>query len=99
MVPLSRATHERVALLFDDVAAATEALETECGDALPMQEHATPESLERIRFAALKLSGGTLEGLAEAIRLAKTDWRDLLVAADFADDVEAHLAWMPPPRR
>jgi hypothetical protein len=64
-----------------------------------LQEHATPESLERIRFAALKQSGGTLDGLAAAIRLAKTDWRDLLVAAELADDVDAHLAWLPPARR
>jgi len=95
MVPLSRATRERVALLFDDEALASVVLENECAEKLPMQEHATPESLERIRFAVLKLSGGTREGLADAIRLAKTDWRDLLVAAGFADDVNAHLAWTP----
>jgi len=96
MVPLSRATRERAAILFEGEAeAACAELERECAENLPMQEHATPESLERIRFAALKSSGGTLAGLAAAIRLAKTDWRDLLVEADFADDVHAHLAWTP----
>jgi len=95
MVPLSRDTRERIALLFEDEAAVYDALENECADNLPFQGDATPESLERIRFAVLKLSGGTLAGLADAIRLAKTDWRDLLVAADFAEDLRAHLAWKP----
>ena len=31
----------------------------ECGANLPFQESATPEELERVRFAALKLSEGT----------------------------------------
>ena len=33
-------------------------------------------------FAALKLSEGNLDRLREAIGLAKTDWRDLLMAAE-----------------
>jgi hypothetical protein len=48
-----------------------------------------------VRFAALKLSEGRLDRLEEAIKLAQTDWRDLLVAAGFAHDVEAHLNWLP----
>ncbi len=51
--------------------------------------------IERIRCGCLKLSGGTLEGLEEGLKLARTDWRDLLVAAGFADDERAHLAWRP----
>jgi hypothetical protein len=35
--------------------------------------------------AALQLSGGDRAKLDAAIQLAKTDWRDLLVAAGFAD--------------
>ena len=46
-------------------------------------------------FAALKLSGGDLGELRSAIRLAKADWRDLLVAAGFAEDVGAHKRWLP----
>ena len=30
-----------------------------------------------------------------AIALAHLDWRDLLVEAGFADDVNAHLSWHP----
>jgi len=50
---------------------------------------------DRIRLAALRLGDGDLAKLGSAIDLAKVDWRDLLVAAGFADDVQAHHRWMP----
>jgi hypothetical protein len=39
-----------------------------------------------------------MEKLVGAVKLAKSDWRDLLVAAGFADSVEAHkqLLTRPP---
>ena len=49
--------------------------------------------LERIRFAALKLSDGDLTNFERAIELANTDWRDLLVSAGFANDINAHDVW------
>lgn len=55
----------------------------------------TPESMERLWFAALRVSGGTLAGLREALQLARVDWRDLLVSAGFGYDVAAHLSWRP----
>jgi len=67
----------------------------ECGVNLPRYQHADSDALERVRFAALKLSEGTLNGLCDAIQLAQDDWRDLLVAADFADDIHAHKNWLP----
>jgi hypothetical protein len=42
----------------------------------------------------LKLSAGNIDKLKAAIELAKTDWRDLLVAAGFADDTTAHKRWI-----
>ncbi|HXK17899.1 MAG TPA: hypothetical protein VNG33_08855 [Polyangiaceae bacterium] len=57
----------------------------------------TSSWLDRIRFAAVRFSGGRLSSLQEAVRLAQTDWRDLLVAAGFADDVNAHQKWQPRP--
>jgi len=74
---------------------ATRWLTEECGRNLPFCENSTPQSLERIRFAALKLSAGDLMGLLEAIELAKADWRDLLMAAGFGEDVRAHEFWIP----
>lgn len=70
-------------------------LEQDCAEALPLWSDATETGLERVRFAILKLSGGSLESLTEALRLAQTDWRDALAAAGFADDPDAHLAWRP----
>ncbi len=61
----------------------------------PQAPRADATSLERLRFAALKLGGGRLADLYDAVDLANTDWRDLLVAAGFAEDVEAHKSWFP----
>ena len=97
-VPLSAATEERLAAVFptpEDAEQARRMLERECGSNLPFLQDGTPESLERFRFAALKLSGGSLEELRRAVRLAQMDWRDLLMAADFGRDLHAHEAWEP----
>lgn len=51
--------------------------------------------LERVRIAALKLSAGNVVDLLNATRLARTDYRDLLMAAGFGFDVRAHLTWEP----
>jgi|SRR5215471_6256395 len=98
MVPLSPLTRRHLALLFPTVSQleAATLLEEHCGDSLPaLGTQTTPESLERIRFAALKLSKGDLAQLHRAVDLAARDWRDLLVAAGFADDPRAHLSWQP----
>src|SRR4051812_35056428 len=50
---------------------------------------------ERVLFAALRFSHGNLAALEQAIELGKKDWRDLLVAGEFADDVHAHERWIP----
>lgn len=98
-VDLSGPTVERVESMFaaEDLETVCELLENECGSTLPFSDDATPSSLERVRFAALKLSRGDVERLVEAIALAQTDWRDLLVAAGFADDTAAHESWWPDP--
>jgi hypothetical protein len=67
----------------------------QCGNNLPMLKSLDAKRLERYRFAALKLSQGSIDKLKEAIALARRDWRDLLVAAEFADDIHAHESWMP----
>jgi hypothetical protein len=96
MSPLSAATRERLAQLFDpaDRQSASDMLATlgreRSGD--PREPDA---GFERICFAALRLSGGTLPGLHAALELARQDWRDLLMAAGFGSDVTAHLRWQP----
>ena len=99
MIPLSVWTQERLQRVFVNDAnrsAAARLLEIECADNLPLLGGpATPVSLERIRFAVLKLSEGTMEGLRTSIELAQADWRDLLMAAGFGDNVTAHEEWSP----
>lgn len=96
-IPLTPRTYEHIASLFggDLREPVAQRLQAECGENLPLWHDKTPEGLERIRFAVLKLSAGELGRLDVYIREAQLDWRDVLVAADFADDVKAHLKWSP----
>ena len=91
--PLTTGIGQRIAILFrpNDIQLVSSLLTDECGPSLTKY----PELLERIRFAVLKLSPGDLNALQQAIDLAKSDWRDALVAAGFADDIKAHESWWP----
>ena len=98
MIPLSAGTRARAELLFSGavLAEVVRVLEEEVAERLPLLGPvATPESLERVRYAVLKLSAGELGKLEEAVMVAQVDWRDTLVAAGFGDRVEAHLGWWP----
>jgi hypothetical protein len=99
MIELSSLTRQHARALFGEheLLEVERLLAEECGDTVPlMWESATPTSLERIRFAALRFSGGRMEDLRYAVALANRDWRDLLVAADF-DQPDAHMSWRPRP--
>jgi hypothetical protein len=98
--PITPATEHRIALLFApaDREDARILLRDECGNNLPFLETASELDMDRFRFAALKLSDGSLDKLRDALRLAKLDWRNLLVAAGFANDIQAHTSWLPAPR-
>lgn len=97
MIFLSPQTKSKIGILFNKEVRkeVEELLEIECGATIPFCEENSPEDMERIRFAALKVSGGNIDKLYEAIALAQKDWRDLLVSAEFADDIEAHTKWSP----
>ncbi len=98
MIELTPLTRTHIATLFRaaDVNDAERLVAHECADNLPLNsDGATPAGLERIRFAAIRVSGGSLDRLRDAVGLAQTDWRDLLVAADFALHVDAHERWQP----
>ena len=94
--PLSPETEKRVDLLFhqDEREKARNILLEECGNNLPFLQELDAVAMERFRFAALKLSHGDLVELRKAIDLAKTDWRDLLVAARF-ETLNSHESWLP----
>jgi len=92
---MSPETRRKLEQLFspEQWSVAIEVLETACGSNLPLIEKQGAEGIERVRCAALKLSGGSLEKLQAAVRVAQNDWRDVLVAAGFANSLTAHLAW------
>lgn len=104
MVPLSSNTRLRLDALFaePDRQKAADLIAERCAEKLPFVHLAgvrggrdvTPESLERLRFAVLKLSSGDLGKLEVALRVAEQDWRDSLNAAGFAD-LKTYLSWWP----
>jgi hypothetical protein len=68
-------------------------LQNECGNNLPYLKECSPKELERFRFAVIKIADGKVERLKSAVGLAKSDWRDLLMNADFANDIHVHERW------
>lgn len=92
---LSPGTRRRVDVLFSrqDREAAARLLVEECGDDLPLWKDRDPHGLERVRYAALKVSQGDLERLRQAVARARVDWRDLLAEASFETDANAHEDW------
>ena len=94
LATLTPLTEERLSKVFkpEYQDEARQFLLDSCGSNLPGTS--TEASIERIRCAALKVSRGSMGKLIEAIDLAQTDWRDLLMAADFADP-DDHLNWSP----
>ena len=97
MVPLSERTRKRVRAIFPGrVAAQAEwLLAEECAERVPGWPDNSPRGLERLRFAAIRSSGGELPRLVASIGLANTDWRDLLVSARFAKSAWSHRFWVP----
>jgi hypothetical protein len=90
---ISQQTEERIALLFPHEW--QRALVRAALSEQPFVNSASEAASERLQFAALKLSEGNLDKLNRAVALAKIDWRDLLMAAGFGEDIKAHLAWLP----
>jgi hypothetical protein len=78
-----------------DAVLAKELLIYKCGNNVPHCEEYTLEQMDRIRLAAIKSSGGDFTKLKQAVSLANTDWRDLLMAVGFGHDIEAHNKWVP----
>jgi hypothetical protein len=49
--------------------------------------------MERIRFAVIKLAKESSMSIDSAVELAQKDWRDLLMAAGFGNELDAHEKW------
>lgn len=95
MLELSIKTKQIIDKLFtdNDKPQVIMLLKNDCGNNLPFCKNATPHQMERIRFAAMKVSGGMVNELKKVIDLAKADWRDLLINAEFANDEVSHEIW------
>ncbi len=98
MLPLSPKTETLIAVVFRDQSHdhqrhIAQLLQKEVGQNLPFCDSHTSEGMERLRFAVIRLIAE--RGLTEAmaIDLAKRDWRDLLMFADFGYDAHAHVGW------
>jgi hypothetical protein len=94
--PLSHETEMRVVLLFppEEQERVRVILVDECGHNIPGFRKAGSLDIERLRFAALKVSEGRMDKLSEAVDLAKIDFRDLLMWAGFGD-LESYKSWIP----
>ena len=95
-VGLSDKTRQLVNLYFPDEGDSnivSQLLTTECGSNIPLCNSHSPEDMERIRFAVLKQTNGDISKFDLVLNLAKTDWRDLLMAADFGHNLRAHITW------
>jgi hypothetical protein len=94
-LPLSQEAEKRVALLFEPThqEIVRTILVRDCGANLWRDTSET--EIDRLRFAVLKVSRGSLDRLVYAIERAKTDWRDVLLAAGFANNPQAHRSWLP----
>ena len=71
----------------------TAMLIAEVSENIPWNAGSTSEDMERIRFAIIKLTLENRKNLTVAIDQAQRDWRNLLMMADFADDIHEHLNW------
>jgi hypothetical protein len=96
MIELSRAARDRIVAMFgeDDVAPAERLLECSA-DSPFLLSAVSRQGADRLLFAMIRLSDGSLERLRDAIALFRRDWRDLLVASEFARDIYAHEKWRP----
>lgn len=56
-------------------------------------DSSSPEGLGHIQLAILKLSNGEVDKFLVAAELAQLDWRDVLMAAGFGNDLEVRLSW------
>ncbi len=83
MLPLSPNAAKAVERLFfaEQRQEVVRLLTEKCADNLPNCKDEDEYGLEDLRFQVLKLSGGDIDKLHDAIRMANEDWRDVMLAA------------------
>lgn len=94
-IPLSDDTRRAAEILLDSAIRSRieERLVAETSEEIPMWHNFTPEGMERIRFSVIKLIAQNPQNEDIAFNHAKMDWRDLFLAAGFADSATEHERW------
>ena len=94
-IALSERTLHLITTLFPipDGVVIADVLRRAVSENIPFCDNASPEEMERIRFAILKMTVSSPLNLAVGIQMAQSDWRDLLMNVGFGDDTSRHLDW------
>ena len=94
-IPLLVHTTNLIEALFNDplMQRVVDALVNEVSDGIPFCSNETPEGMDGTRFAVTKLIAEDVKNFEYAAQEAKTDRRDLLMAAGFGYSVEEHNRW------
>lgn len=99
MFELTAETKERVRAVFspDDWHDVEDILLRRCGENLLTKYRTEHDEnlIERIRFAVLKVSNGSMSLLEQAVLKANSDWRDILWQSGFVKSTTEHLTWKP----
>jgi hypothetical protein len=91
-----RARQHLLALFRQEDVPHAERMLAQCTDNPLLIADVMRQGPDRIVFAMIRLSSGRLDRLENlAIPLFRKDWRDLLCAAEFAEDIHAHESWEP----
>jgi hypothetical protein len=80
----------RGAFSGDEQAEAIRMLENDCIS--PFYESGDAQKLERLRLAAVKQSGRSLERLGVQIGIANSDWRNLLSSAEYPTERDINMS-------
>ena len=92
---LSQRTLQAIEILYPltEREVVREILESECSKTKLGCAGWSTSQMERIWFAVLKLGSEAPGTFLDAVELARTDWRDLLMAANFGEDINLHKKW------
>jgi hypothetical protein len=69
-------------------------LDEECSVHLPAVKPEWTVLIERIQASVIRRSAWQVPSIRKGVDRAKSDWRDLLVAAGFAHDLDEHGRWI-----
>ena len=94
-LPLSKRSQRVAAVLFTEarLSQITNRLITEASENIPFHEQSSSSDMVRIRFSIMKLASVPGADDDAIFDLAKTDWRDLFMAAGFAYSADEHHKW------